>query len=160
MIKHEVKAEDWENACHDLLWEKGQKDLFSRIAALARRHRDARVAVGADVGAETADQLLTRLVTQGGAIVSSSECSPMEIADARARGDFYVDADGLGYVLRLKKWLDLVKQRETALHSIAKNTCCDCCQEAALVAQTALAAGANVGAGETSPEKSADTSNV
>lgn len=107
---------------------------------------------------ENGAAFLARLATQGGVIVSSSECSEMEIADARARDDFYVDADGLGYVLRLKRWLDLVKQRDAALHSIAQNTCCDRCQEAALVAQTSLGVGANVGAGGTSPEKPADTS--
>ena len=57
---------------------------------------------------KTADDLLARLVDQGGAVVSSGVCSEMEIADARARGDFYVDGAGIGYVIRLKKWLDRV----------------------------------------------------
>lgn len=61
---------------------------------------------------KTADDLLARLVARGGAIVSSGVCSEMEIADARARGDFYVDAKHLGYVLRLKAWVDKVHQRD------------------------------------------------
>ena len=61
---------------------------------------------------KNADDLLARLVTNGGAIVSSGSCSDMEIADARVRGDFYVDADGLGYVLRMKSWLDRAHARD------------------------------------------------
>lgn len=61
---------------------------------------------------KTADELLARLVDQGGAIVSSGDCSAMEIADARARGDFYVDGNSFGYVIRLKKWLDRVHGRD------------------------------------------------
>lgn len=55
---------------------------------------------------QNADALLKRLVEYGGAVVSSGECTEMEIADARARGDFYVDDKGLGYVRRLQIWLD------------------------------------------------------
>lgn len=55
---------------------------------------------------ENADALLKRIVDYGGAVVSSGECTEMEIANARARGDFYVDANGLGYVRRLQLWLD------------------------------------------------------
>ena len=59
---------------------------------------------------KSADELLARLVEKGGAIVSSNDCSEMEIADARVRGDFYVDANSLGYVLRLKLWLDKIHE--------------------------------------------------
>lgn len=62
--------------------------------------------------ATSADELLNRLAERGSAIVSSGSCSEMEIADARARGDFYVDATGLGYVLRLREWLDRVHARD------------------------------------------------
>jgi hypothetical protein len=62
--------------------------------------------------ATSADEMLARLVERGSAIVSSGSCSEMEIADARARGDFYVDANGYGYVLRLRAWLDRVHQRD------------------------------------------------
>lgn len=61
---------------------------------------------------KTADEFLHRLMTNGGAIVSSNMCSDMEIADARLRGDFYVDVDGLGYVLRMKEWLARVHERD------------------------------------------------
>lgn len=61
---------------------------------------------------KSADELLRRLVENGGAIVSSGDCSTLEIADARARGDFYVDEGGLGYVLRMKAWLDKVHLRD------------------------------------------------
>ena len=62
--------------------------------------------------ATSADELLARLADRGSAIVSSGSCSEMEIADARARGDFYVDANGYGYVLRLREWLDRVHARD------------------------------------------------
>lgn len=65
-----------------------------------------------EVHMNSADELLARLVERGGAIVSSGSCSEMEIADARVRGDFYVDGNGLGYVLRMKKWLDKVHERD------------------------------------------------
>ena len=61
---------------------------------------------------KSADEALARLVQRGGAIVSSNSCSELEIADARARGDFYVDEHGYGYVLRLKAWLDRVHARD------------------------------------------------
>ncbi len=61
---------------------------------------------------KTADELLARLVERGGAIVSSGACSEMEIADARVRGDFYIDSKGMGYVLRLKAWVDKVHARD------------------------------------------------
>ncbi len=67
---------------------------------------------------ENADALLKRIVDYGGAVVSSGECTEMEIADARARGDFYVDAKGLGYVRRHQLWLDKAHQ---ALPSGAPN---------------------------------------
>lgn len=60
----------------------------------------------------SAEHLLDRLVSRGGAIVSSNDCSQLEIADAQARGDFYVDENGLGYVLRLKTWLERVHERD------------------------------------------------
>lgn len=60
----------------------------------------------------TADELLARMVANGGAIVSTGVCSEMEIADAHVRGDIYVDEHGLGYVLRMKKWLDRIHERD------------------------------------------------
>lgn len=49
-------------------------------------------------------ELLSALVTERGAVVSSADCSVMEIAFARTERRFFVDDDGLGYVLRLKDW--------------------------------------------------------
>jgi hypothetical protein len=50
-------------------------------------------------------QIFDKLIHEGGAIVSSNDCSPIEIADARATGRFAVDLDGMGFVLRTKEWL-------------------------------------------------------
>ena len=59
-------------------------------------------------------QLLGQLITDGGAIVSSNECSEMEIANAQATGRFAVDAESYGYVRRTKGWLALQLAREKA----------------------------------------------
>lgn len=55
----------------------------------------------------------------GGAIVSSNECSQMELADANITGRFFIDEDGYGYVWRTPEWL---KTREDAYHSQIKTT--------------------------------------
>jgi hypothetical protein len=60
---------------------------------------------------------LEALSQRGGALVSSASCDVMEIADARNRGDFFVDKDGLGYVLRSKAWLDRVHARDGYLQT-------------------------------------------
>lgn len=39
-------------------------------------------------------------VREGGWLVSSSACSPQEIAWARAEGRMFTDQDGFGYVVR------------------------------------------------------------
>ena len=49
--------------------------------------------------------ILTALMDERGAIVSSADCSEMELAFARKEGRFYVDKDGFGFVLRTKEWL-------------------------------------------------------
>lgn len=48
---------------------------------------------------ETVKQLLEKAAT-GGYIVSTGQCSTMEIAFARAENRMYVDEDGLGYIWR------------------------------------------------------------
>lgn len=53
----------------------------------------------------TMNQLFDKLKVSGGCIVSSGDCGAMEIADAQARGDFTVDEDGYGFVLRPHAWL-------------------------------------------------------
>jgi len=59
-------------------------------------------------------QLLNQLITDGGGIVSSNECSEMEIANAKATGRFAVDAECFGYVRRTKEWLTIQLEREKA----------------------------------------------
>jgi cell pole-organizing protein PopZ len=59
-------------------------------------------------------ELINDLAYEGGAIVSSNDCSEMEIADAQATGRFAVDAEAFGYVRRTKEWLALQKAREIA----------------------------------------------
>ena len=53
----------------------------------------------------TMTQLFGLLKTNGGCIVSSGDCGKMAITHAQARGDFTVDAEGFGYVLRPHAWL-------------------------------------------------------
>lgn len=65
---------------------------------------------GAEV--QSAEDLLDRLAREGGCIVSSGSASELEIADARVRGDFYVDERGLGFILRSKQWLDRVHKMD------------------------------------------------
>jgi len=55
-------------------------------------------------GTRHARELLNALNCERGAIVSSADCCEMEIAFARTDGRFFVDDDGIGYVLRLKDW--------------------------------------------------------
>lgn len=60
--------------------------------------------------------ILTALIDERGAIVSSADCSPMELAFARSEGRFYVDGDGFGFVLRPREWLG---NAEAALDDVA-----------------------------------------
>ena len=66
---------------------------------------------------ETAQQdalkFIQRLASEDGAIVSSGFCGALEIANAQATNRFFVDHEGLGYVLRLKRWRQMA---ETAIH--------------------------------------------
>lgn len=50
-------------------------------------------------------ELFEKLATDGGCIVCSGDCSIIEIAEARARGDFYIDENSIGYVRRIPEWL-------------------------------------------------------
>lgn len=61
---------------------------------------------------KTKDELLQRLVAEGGCIVTSNNASVHEIANAQSLGHMYVDGDGLGYILRSKQWLDRVHARD------------------------------------------------
>ncbi len=51
-----------------------------------------------------AANFLKRLRVDRGAIVSSADCSTMEIAFAQKERRWYVDEDGMGYVMRMKPW--------------------------------------------------------
>ena len=62
----------------------------------------------------TTNQLINKIVTEGGALVSSNDCSEMEIADAQDTGRFSTNDDGMGFVLRSKEWLALQMAREKA----------------------------------------------
>lgn len=62
----------------------------------------------------TTDQLIEQLIVNGGAIVSSGDCSEMEIVYARADGRFAAREDGLGFVRRTKEWLNIQLTREKA----------------------------------------------
>lgn len=57
--------------------------------------------------------LINELVEHGGALVTSQECSEIELADARVTNRFAVDHEGIGYVRRTKEWLALQKSRES-----------------------------------------------
>jgi len=59
-------------------------------------------------------KLIAQLAKEGGAIVSTGDCSEIEIANARATGRFAVDNCGYGYVRRTKEWLALQLAREKA----------------------------------------------
>ena len=61
--------------------------------------------------------LIKDMVKTGGALVLSSECTEMEIADAQATGRFAVfpamgDGFGFGIVRRPQAWLDRVRKLE------------------------------------------------
>lgn len=58
----------------------------------------------------TMNELFHQLEMEGGAIVCSSECSVIELADARMHGRMFVDDNGIGFVRRPAAWLDYVKK--------------------------------------------------
>lgn len=64
-------------------------------------------------------KLFESLKRNGGCIVSTNDCGHMEIADAQARGDFAVDEDGFGFVLRPHAWL----QKHSRFASGATDAC-------------------------------------
>jgi hypothetical protein len=81
-------------------------DLLDDVRAegeLAERRRESPVPA----------QALAALVKDGGALVSSNECTPGEITFARAEERFFVTADGFGFVRRPVGWL----RRERATDS-------------------------------------------
>ena len=75
------------------------------------------------------DQLIQQLVKHGGAIVSSNDCSPIEIANAQACGRFAVEPEtGLGFTRRPKEWDGDEGDREDAhwktVRCLTTTVCC------------------------------------
>jgi hypothetical protein len=64
----------------------------------------AKVGGGPEQDDANAANFLKRLRVDRGAIVSSADCSTMEIAFAQKERRWYVDEDGMGYVMRMKPW--------------------------------------------------------
>jgi hypothetical protein len=56
-----------------------------------------------ETAAMEALKFLQRLATEDGAIVSSGICTALEISQARLENRFFVDHEGLGYILRSQK---------------------------------------------------------
>lgn len=56
------------------------------------------------------EEFFRQLKENGGAIVSTKDCSETEIYFARAEGRMFVCEDGCGFVLRSQKWLDYAKE--------------------------------------------------
>ncbi len=50
-------------------------------------------------------EVIDALLAERGALVSSGDCSEMEIAFARVESRFFVRDDGMGFVLRTRDWL-------------------------------------------------------
>jgi hypothetical protein len=63
---------------------------------------------------KNADGILTALIRERGAVVSSADCSEMEIAHARVAGRFFVDPYGYGFVLRPKAWRERAEGKASA----------------------------------------------
>ncbi len=61
------------------------------------------------------EELLQKLKKESGALVSTKDCSPFEIAIAQTQGNMFVDADGCGFILRPQIWLDSVKALSESL---------------------------------------------
>lgn len=91
-----------------------------------------------------AKEFLDVLASQGGAIVSSNECSEMEIADAAARGDFYVNEDSLGFIRRTQKWLNLHRDNKLPTEEDIKQYIKDLKFSPALSEETKSLVGINI----------------
>ncbi len=56
------------------------------------------------------ETLFQKLKEEGGAIVSTKDCTPLEIAMAQTEGRMFVDEAGCGFILRPAVWLNAVNQ--------------------------------------------------
>lgn len=65
--------------------------------------------------------LLDKLAKEGGCIVSTADCSELEVAEAKTRGDFYVDDNQCGYVRRLPEWIN----KHSRFARGAEPSCCE-----------------------------------
>lgn len=102
-------------AIREFLWpnQTGLPNEYrSVLLAITARERLANKAPSSG-----SDGLISLLREKGGAIVSSNDCSPMEIADARATDRFWVDENGFGFVWRSPEWLALHKTCGASLNS-------------------------------------------
>jgi hypothetical protein len=93
-------------------YEADVDDIADALTDLGRRIREG------DVPA----QALAALVKDGGALVSSNDCSVMEITAARACGRFFVTPDALGFVRRPKEWVAHVTQEPVRPTATAEET--------------------------------------
>jgi hypothetical protein len=50
-------------------------------------------------------ELIEKLASEGGCIVSSADCTIEEISNAHIRRDIHVDTSGFGYIRRPPEWL-------------------------------------------------------
>lgn len=62
---------------------------------------------------KTTEQIIDDVVNLGGALVSSGDCSEMEIAIAKTCGRFAARDDGMGFVRRPKEWLAMAMEMQT-----------------------------------------------
>lgn len=92
--------EAWMHAACLTIAETGEKWGDSVVPSLAMK-----TVYGLRKEYERLRKLLDNLCSERGAIVSSADCTPMEIAFARCENRFHVDKNGMGYVVRLKSWL-------------------------------------------------------
>jgi len=60
--------------------------------------------------ARTIAELLPALMSERGAVVCSADCGEMEIAFAMSEDRFFVDFNGVGFVLRPRDWLANAEQ--------------------------------------------------
>jgi hypothetical protein len=59
----------------------------------------------------TLEDFVNRMITEGGAIVTSDALSPGEIAVSRAAGRMFVTSEGYGLHLKPKLWLEQQNER-------------------------------------------------
>lgn len=71
---------------------------------------------------KTMEDMFGDLKANKGSIVSSDDCSEMEIAMARSEGRFYVDKDGFGFVRKHRKMTKTYIMGEMISYTESKKT--------------------------------------